>query len=145
MQCSANGSGGKPVRTRCSSSSAIPWRAARTAAVQAAFVPCAVNGNAGGGGMSLALAGDIVMAAESARFTMAYTRVGLTPDGSSTHTLPCCCNSPSGTARVISGMLGMTHSFSAESVLYPANADCKSASRRRPLCSRASSPASPSL
>jgi 2-(1,2-epoxy-1,2-dihydrophenyl)acetyl-CoA isomerase len=48
----------------------------------------AVNGNAGGGGMSLALAGDIVMAAESARFTMAYTRVGLTPDGSSTYTLP---------------------------------------------------------
>jgi 2-(1,2-epoxy-1,2-dihydrophenyl)acetyl-CoA isomerase len=48
----------------------------------------AVNGNAGGGGMSLALAGDIVIAAESARFTMAYTRVGLTPDGSSTYTLP---------------------------------------------------------
>ena len=38
--------------------------------------------------MSLALAGDIVLAAESARFTMAYTRVGLTPDGSSTYTLP---------------------------------------------------------
>jgi 2-(1,2-epoxy-1,2-dihydrophenyl)acetyl-CoA isomerase len=48
----------------------------------------AVNGNAGGGGMSLALAGDLVLAAESARFTMAYTRVGLTPDGSSTYTLP---------------------------------------------------------
>src|SRR5262249_17000268 len=48
----------------------------------------AVNGNAGGGGMSLALAGDIVLAAESARFTMAYTRVGLTPDGSSTYSLP---------------------------------------------------------
>ncbi len=48
----------------------------------------AVNGNAGGGGMSLALAGDIVLAAEAARFTMAYTRVGLTPDGSSTYTLP---------------------------------------------------------
>jgi 2-(1,2-epoxy-1,2-dihydrophenyl)acetyl-CoA isomerase len=50
-------------------------------------VVVAVNGNAGGGGMSLALAGDIVLAAESARFTMAYTRVGLTPDGSSTYTL----------------------------------------------------------
>lgn len=48
----------------------------------------AVNGSAGGGGMSLALAGDIVLAAESARFTMAYTRIGLTPDGSSTYTLP---------------------------------------------------------
>jgi 2-(1,2-epoxy-1,2-dihydrophenyl)acetyl-CoA isomerase len=48
----------------------------------------AVNGNAGGGGMSLAMAGDIVLAGESSRFTMAYTRVGLTPDGSSTYFLP---------------------------------------------------------
>jgi 2-(1,2-epoxy-1,2-dihydrophenyl)acetyl-CoA isomerase len=59
----------------------------RFARMQAPLV-VAVNGNAGGGGMSLALAGDIVLAAESARFTMAYTRVGLTPDGSSTYTLP---------------------------------------------------------
>jgi 2-(1,2-epoxy-1,2-dihydrophenyl)acetyl-CoA isomerase len=51
-------------------------------------VVVAVNGNAGGGGMSLACAGDIVLAGESARFTMAYTRVGLTPDGSSTYYLP---------------------------------------------------------
>jgi 2-(1,2-epoxy-1,2-dihydrophenyl)acetyl-CoA isomerase len=48
----------------------------------------AVNGNAGGGGMSLALAGDIVLAAESSRFTLAYTRVGLTMDGSSTYFMP---------------------------------------------------------
>jgi len=38
--------------------------------------------------MSLACAGDIVLAAESARFTMAYTQIGLTPDGSSTYYLP---------------------------------------------------------
>ena len=38
--------------------------------------------------MSLVCACDIVVAAESARFTMAYTRVGLTPDGSSTYFLP---------------------------------------------------------
>jgi 2-(1,2-epoxy-1,2-dihydrophenyl)acetyl-CoA isomerase len=48
----------------------------------------AVNGIAGGGGMSLACAGDIVIAAESARFTMAYTQIGLTPDGSSSYYLP---------------------------------------------------------
>jgi 2-(1,2-epoxy-1,2-dihydrophenyl)acetyl-CoA isomerase len=51
-------------------------------------VVMAVNGTAGGGGMSLACAGDIVLAAESARFTMAYTQIGLTPDGSSTYYLP---------------------------------------------------------
>ncbi len=48
----------------------------------------AVNGNAAGGGMSLACVGDIVLANESARFTIAYTRVGLTPDASSTYYLP---------------------------------------------------------
>ena len=31
---------------------------------------------------------DLALAAESARFTMAYTRAGLTPDGSSTYFLP---------------------------------------------------------
>ena len=48
----------------------------------------AVNGAAAGTGMSLACSCDIVIAAESARFTMAYTRAGLTPDGSSTYFLP---------------------------------------------------------
>jgi 2-(1,2-epoxy-1,2-dihydrophenyl)acetyl-CoA isomerase len=48
----------------------------------------AVNGVAAGGGLSLALAGDLVLAAESARFTMAYSRIAATPDGSSTYWLP---------------------------------------------------------
>jgi len=44
----------------------------------------AINGTAAGAGFSLAVAGEYAMAAESARFTMAYTNAGLTPDGSST-------------------------------------------------------------
>jgi 2-(1,2-epoxy-1,2-dihydrophenyl)acetyl-CoA isomerase len=48
----------------------------------------AVNGVAAGGGLSLAIAGDLVLAAESARFTMAYSRIAATPDGSSTYWLP---------------------------------------------------------
>jgi len=48
----------------------------------------AVNGNAGGAGLSLALIGDLTLAGESTRFTVAYTRIGLTPDGSSTYYLP---------------------------------------------------------
>ena len=47
----------------------------------------ALNGTAGGGGMSLALAGDLMFAAENAKLTMAYTRAGLSPDGSSTYFL----------------------------------------------------------
>jgi 2-(1,2-epoxy-1,2-dihydrophenyl)acetyl-CoA isomerase len=38
--------------------------------------------------MSLALTGDIVFAAESAKFTMAYSKIGFSPDGSSTYFLP---------------------------------------------------------
>ncbi len=51
-------------------------------------VIAAVNGAAAGAGMSLACACDLILAAESARFTMAYTSVGLTPDGSATYFLP---------------------------------------------------------
>jgi 2-(1,2-epoxy-1,2-dihydrophenyl)acetyl-CoA isomerase len=47
----------------------------------------AINGTAAGGGLSLALATDIAIAAESAKFTLAYTKVGLTPDGSSSYFL----------------------------------------------------------
>jgi 2-(1,2-epoxy-1,2-dihydrophenyl)acetyl-CoA isomerase len=48
----------------------------------------AVNGIAAGAGMSIALTGDFVIAAASAKFTMAYTAIGLSPDGSSTFFLP---------------------------------------------------------
>lgn len=48
----------------------------------------AVNGTCAGAGFSLALAGDMVLAASSAKFTMAYTRAGLSPDGGSTYFLP---------------------------------------------------------
>src|SRR5438309_10241866 len=48
----------------------------------------AVNGVAGGGGMSFVLAADLALAAESAKFTMAYTKAGLSPDGGSTYFLP---------------------------------------------------------
>ena len=51
-------------------------------------VVMAVNGAAAGAGFSLALAGDLVLAADNARFTVAYTAIGLAPDGSSTFTLP---------------------------------------------------------
>jgi 2-(1,2-epoxy-1,2-dihydrophenyl)acetyl-CoA isomerase len=41
----------------------------------------AVNGPAAGVGLSLALLGDIIVAAESAFFLLAFTRIGLVPDG----------------------------------------------------------------
>jgi len=44
-------------------------------------VIAAVEGAAAGGGFSLALACDLIVAAEDARFIMSYGRVGLSPDG----------------------------------------------------------------
>ena len=48
----------------------------------------AVNGAAAGGGMALALTGDIVIAARSAYFLQAFRRIGLAPDVGSTWLLP---------------------------------------------------------
>lgn len=51
-------------------------------------VVAAVHGAAAGGGFSLACASDLVVAAESATFVIAYSRIGLPPDGGSTYYLP---------------------------------------------------------
>ncbi|WP_435333283.1 enoyl-CoA hydratase/isomerase family protein [Haloarchaeobius sp. TZWWS8] len=48
----------------------------------------AVNGVAAGGGLGLALAGDVVLAHEDARFEFVYPRIGLSGDGGSTWFLP---------------------------------------------------------
>ncbi len=48
----------------------------------------AVNGAAAGAGANLALAADVVIAAESAVFLQAFTRIGLMPDAGGTYWLP---------------------------------------------------------
>ncbi|MDE2484553.1 MAG: enoyl-CoA hydratase/isomerase family protein [candidate division NC10 bacterium] len=47
-----------------------------------------VGGVAAGAGMGLAMACDLAVAAQSARFTMAYTKLGLPPDAGSSYLLP---------------------------------------------------------
>jgi len=51
-------------------------------------VICAVNGVAAGAGANLALACDIVLAARSARFIQAFSKIGLVPDSGGTWLLP---------------------------------------------------------
>jgi 2-(1,2-epoxy-1,2-dihydrophenyl)acetyl-CoA isomerase len=51
-------------------------------------VVVAVQGSAAGAGFGLVLAADLVVAARSAKFVMAYTGIGLSPDGSSSWFLP---------------------------------------------------------
>ena len=63
-------------------------RAISTFAHMDAVLITAVNGVAAGAGFSIAVTGDLVLAAESASFTMAYTRAGLSPDGSASYYLP---------------------------------------------------------
>jgi 2-(1,2-epoxy-1,2-dihydrophenyl)acetyl-CoA isomerase len=48
----------------------------------------AVNGVAAGAGFSLAMSGDIVMAARSAQFIQVFSRIALVPDCGSTYLLP---------------------------------------------------------
>lgn len=53
-------------------------------------VIAAVNGTAAGAGFSLAIAADLVISVDTAKYVMAYTNAGLSPDGSSTYFLPRC-------------------------------------------------------
>ena len=51
-------------------------------------VVCAVNGVAAGAGANIALACDIVLAAESARFIQSFCNIGLVPDSGGSWILP---------------------------------------------------------
>ncbi|HEY3639325.1 MAG TPA: 2-(1,2-epoxy-1,2-dihydrophenyl)acetyl-CoA isomerase PaaG [Rhizomicrobium sp.] len=51
-------------------------------------VVCAVNGVAAGAGANIALAGDIVLAAKSAKFVQSFSNLGLVPDSGGTWILP---------------------------------------------------------
>lgn len=63
-------------------------RAISTFARMDAVLITAVNGVAAGAGFSLAATGDLVLAAGAGSFTMAYTRAGLSPDGTASFYLP---------------------------------------------------------
>ena len=72
-------------------------------------VVCAVNGVAAGAGANLALACDLVLAARSARFVQAFSRIGLIPDSGGTYFLPRLV----GTARAV-GLAMLAESLGAE-------------------------------
>ena len=51
-------------------------------------VLASVHGAVAGAGMSLMAAADLAVAADGTKFTMAYGKLGTSPDGGATHTLP---------------------------------------------------------
>ena len=51
-------------------------------------IVCGVNGVAAGAGANIALACDVVVAAESASFIQAFSKIGLVPDSGGTYFLP---------------------------------------------------------
>jgi len=72
-------------------------------------IVCAVNGVAAGAGANIALACDIVLAARSASFVQAFSRIGLLPDSGGTFFLP----RLAGTARAM-GLALLAGKLSAE-------------------------------
>ncbi|MEM7267901.1 MAG: enoyl-CoA hydratase-related protein [Pseudomonadota bacterium] len=84
-------------------------------AIENSDVPiiAAVNGPAAGAGANIALASDIVIAARSAYFMEAFSRIGLMPDAGGTYHLP----------RLIGLPRAMAMSMFAEPVYAPQAAD----------------------
>ena len=66
-------------------------------------VVCAVNGVAAGAGANLALACDIVIAAEEAAFLQAFIKIGLVPDTGGSWTLPRLVGSAQAAAMMLLG------------------------------------------
>lgn len=99
-------------------------------------IVCAVNGVAAGAGANIALACDIVLAARSARFVQAFSRIGLIPDSGGTYFLPRLV----GSARAM-GLALLAESLSAEQaeqwgLIWKAVDDAQLAAEAAALASR---------
>jgi len=66
-------------------------------------VICAVNGVAAGAGANLAIACDIVIAAEGASFIQSFSKIGLIPDTAGTFFLPRAIGTPMAAALMMTG------------------------------------------
>ena len=96
------------------------------------IVLTSVHGSAAGAGMGLAFVGDLCIAADTARFTPAYAKIGVSPDGGSTVGLV----GAVGTKRALQIFLaedsftaGQAHEWGLVAKVVPAD-DLKAATRQ---------------
>jgi 2-(1,2-epoxy-1,2-dihydrophenyl)acetyl-CoA isomerase len=86
-------------------------------------VVCAVNGVAAGAGANIALACDITVAASSASFTQAFSKIGLIPDSGGTWTLPRLVGMQRATALMMLSPKISASEAAAMGMIYAAYAD----------------------
>lgn len=86
-------------------------------------VICGVNGVAAGAGANLALAGDIVIARQSAAFIQAFINIGLIPDCGGTFMLPRLIGAARATALCLTGEKVMADDAVKMGMIYKAVPD----------------------
>jgi 2-(1,2-epoxy-1,2-dihydrophenyl)acetyl-CoA isomerase len=88
-------------------------------------VVCGVNGVAAGAGANLALCCDVVVAAESAAFIQAFSKIGLIPDSGGTWFLPRLCGFQKASALMMLGDKLPARDALAAGMVYRVTADDK--------------------
>jgi 2-(1,2-epoxy-1,2-dihydrophenyl)acetyl-CoA isomerase len=97
----------------------------------------AINGVAAGGGMGLALAGDIVLAARSARFVQVFVpKLGILPDMGSTWTLPRLIGSARARALMLTGLPVSAEQAASWGMIWQAVDDDQLLNEARTLAAR---------
>lgn len=86
-------------------------------------IVCAVNGVAAGAGANIALACDITIAAKSASFIQAFSKIGLIPDSGGTYFLPRLIGFQKATALMFLGDKIMAEDAEKMGMIYKAVAD----------------------
>lgn len=86
-------------------------------------IVCAVNGVAAGAGANIALACDITLAAKSASFIQAFSKIGLIPDSGGTYYLPRLIGMQKATALMFLGDKVMAEDAEKMGMIYKVVAD----------------------
>ncbi len=86
-------------------------------------IVCAVNGVAAGAGANIALACDITLAAKSASFIQAFSKIGLIPDSGGTYYLPRLVGMQKAAALMFLGDKVMAEDAEKMGMIYKAVAD----------------------